>query len=399
MTTKNESAKKGDRLHDVMQAHVARGDLPGLVTLVSKKGDLAVDAIGTLRVGGTAPMQRDTIFRISSMTKPMVAAVAMMLIEDGTFALDTPVDRFLPELANRRVLKRLDGPLDDTVPGARAITVDDLLTFRLGFGIVWGPPDALPIQRAANALHLGAFGPPKPQAPPAPDEWMRRFATLPLMKQPGEYWMYNTSSEVLGVLLARASGRSLEALLEERLFGPLGMNDTAFVVPAAKMKRFATSYMANPSTGALDLYDEAEGGQWSRPPAFPSAGGGLVSTVDDCFAFARTMKAGGVLGNVRLLSPASVSAMTTEQIATEQKAASRFSLDPKFWDTFGWGLGVGIVAHPKAGGPSGLGWDGGLGTAMWWDPREDRIAILMSQRSIYPAMSPLYRDFWSTIDG
>jgi CubicO group peptidase (beta-lactamase class C family) len=296
-------------------------------------------------------------------------------------------------------LKRLDGPLDDTEPAKRAITVRDLLTFRMGFGMAWGPPGALPIQRAEEDLRLGAAGPPQPATPPPPDEWMRRFATLPLMAQPGERWMYNTSAEVLGVLLARASGRPLDALLRERLFAPLGMKDTGFSVPRERIARLTTSYLATPATGALELYDAAEGGQWACPPAFPSAGAGLVSTVDDCFAFARMMSGHGALDGVRLLSAASVEAMTTDQITPAQKAASRSALDPTFWDSFTWGMGVAIVTRHEAEGPRGFGWDGGLGTSMWWDPREDAVAILMTQRLAYPKTSAVYRDFWSAVNG
>jgi CubicO group peptidase (beta-lactamase class C family) len=398
MTAKASPMAPTSRLHDLLTHHVARGELPGLVCLVSRGAELHVETIGALQQGGADPMGRDTIFRISSMTKPMTAAVAMMLLQDGKLALDASVERWLPELASRRVLKRLDGPLDDTLPAQRAITVRDLLTFRMGFGLVWGAPNALPIQRAAEALHLGAMGAPKPQGPPPPDEWIRRFATLPLMEQPGERWRYNTSAEVLGVLLARASGQPLELLFRERLFAPLGMKDTGFAVPPEQLNRLATSYAANPQTGALDLYDESIGGEWSHPPAFPSAAAGLVSTVDDCLAFARMMKGGGSLGGVRLLSAASVEAMTTDQIPPAQKAASTSSLDPSFWDTHGWGLGLAIVTRREADGPSGFGWDGGLGTSMWWDPRDDRIAILMTQRSEYAKTSQLYRDFWNAVN-
>jgi CubicO group peptidase (beta-lactamase class C family) len=392
-------AKAEKNLHDTLAAHVARGDVPGLVALVSRGDARDVAVIGALAAAPhSPPMGRDAIFRISSMTKPMVAAVAMMLVEDGKIALDAPVERWLPELAQRRVLRRLDGPLDDTVPAARAITVRDVLTFRMGFGIEWGPPDALPIQRAAAALQLGAFGPPRPQAPPPPDEWMRRFATLPLMDQPGERWRYNTSAEVLGVLLARAAGESLDRLLHARLFAPLGMKDTGFFVPGDRIHRLTTSYFANPQTRTLDLYDEP-GGDWSRPPAFPSAGAGLVSTADDCLAFARMMNAGGAPGEVRLLSEASVRAMTTDQISAAQKAASGSALEPSFWETFSWGLGLAIVTRPGAGAPRGFGWDGGLGTSMWWEPAEDRIGILLTQRSEYPTTARVYKDFWSAVSG
>jgi CubicO group peptidase (beta-lactamase class C family) len=371
--------------------------MPGATYAVSQGRDVLGEAVGDRRVGGGAPMTRDTIFRVASMTKPMAAAVAMMLVEEGVLELDAPVDRWLPELANRRVLAHIGGPLEDTVPAKRTITVRDILTFRMGFGIVWGPPDALPVQRAASELHLGAFGPPRVQEPPAPDEWMRRFSTLPLMHQPGEGWRYNTSAEVLGVLLARASGRPLDALMRERLFAPLGMKDTGFWVRADQVPRLATSYFANPETGALDLYDPADGGDWTRPPAFCSAGGGLASTLDDCLAFAQMMCGRGTRDAVRVLSRASVEAMTTDQITAEQKAASGSALAPGFWEHFGWGSGCAVVTHPMANGPFGAGWDGGLGTSMWWDAQTERVGVLLTQRSAYPMMNPVYLDFWGAL--
>jgi CubicO group peptidase (beta-lactamase class C family) len=385
-------------LHDGLAAHIARGDLPGVVWLVMRGGEIHAGVLGALRAGSPGPMRRDTLFRISSMTKPMVAAVAMMLVEDRVLGLDDSVERWIPELADRRVLRQLDAALDDTVPAKRAITVRDVLTNRMGFGIVWGPPNALPIQRAAAELELGAFGPPRPDQPPAPDEWVRRFASLPLMAQPGERWMYNTPSEVLGVLLARASGKPLDALLGERLFGPLGMKDTGFYVPKSHLGRLATSYWANPETSALELFDEADGGAWSRPPAFPSGGAGLVSTIDDAYAFAHMMLRHGKSDTRRVLSAASVEAMTTDQITEAQKVASVGALDPSFWDDCGWGIGLAVVTRPDLHGPRGFGWDGGLGTSMWWDPSTDTIGILMTQRSEYPRMSAIYRDFWATVN-
>ncbi len=257
------------RMHDVMAGYVERGDVPGIVTLVSRQGEVHVDAIGTKAAGGGNPIRRDGIFRVSSMTKPITAAATMILVEECKLRLDEPVERLLPELAGRTVLKRLDGPLDDTVPANRPITVRDLLTFRMGFGIVMAPPDATPIQRAMSERLLGQ-GPPSPSTPPAPDEWIRRLGTLPLVHQSGEKWLYHTGSDVLGVLIARASGQRLETFFRERLFEPLGMKDTAFSVPDATLDRLATSYWTNPKTGALEIYDEAEGGQWSRTPRFPS---------------------------------------------------------------------------------------------------------------------------------
>src|SRR5215218_2020264 len=169
-----------DRLHAAMAARVNRGELPGLVTLVARGDQVHVDCIGMKAFGSTEPMRRDTLFRIASMTKPILAAATLMLVEDGKLGLDDPVDRWLPELANRRVLRRIDGPLDDTVPARRPITVDDLLTFRMGVGTLveptFDPP--FPIVEAAKALQL-VLGQPDPRTPHGPDEWIRRFGTLP----------------------------------------------------------------------------------------------------------------------------------------------------------------------------------------------------------------------------
>ncbi len=395
MSTGGLSRARLGRMHDVMAGYVERGEVPGIVTLVSRRGEVHVDAIGMKAVGGSDPIRRDTIFRISSMTKPIAAAATMILVEECKVRLDETVDQLLPELADRKVLKRLDGPLDDTVPTKRPITVRDLLTLRMGFGIIMAPPDTYPIQRAASEQQI-RLGPPMPQTQPAPDEWIRRLGTLPLMHQPGEKWMYDTGSDVLGVLIARASGQPLETFFRERIFQPLGMKDTGFSVPASNLDRLATSYRVNPETGALELYDEAEGGQWSRPPAFPSAGGGLVSTIDDYLAYGQMMLNKGKHGNERLLSRSSVETMTTDQLTPEQKAVS--GLVPGYFDSHGWGFGVSMITRRDDGaGPVGkFGWDGGLGT--WYsDPREGVVTILMTQRAwTSPSPPDVCHDFWTS---
>lgn len=287
MGTGGLSKARLNRMQDVMAGYVDRGEVPGLVTLVSRRGETHVDAIGVAAVAGKKARQRDAIFRIASMTRAITAAAALILIEECKLRLDDPVDRLLPELANRKVLKRIDGPLDDTVPAKRPITVRDLLTFRMGLGIII-TPDATPIQKAMIELRLGQ-GMPSPATIPAPDEWIRRLGTLPLMCQPGEKWLYNTGSNVLGVLIARASGQPFETFLRERIFEPLGMKDTAFSVPPTSIDRLATSYRTNFETSSLEVYDEPAGGQWSRPPAFPAGSAGLVSTIDDYLAFGLMM--------------------------------------------------------------------------------------------------------------
>ncbi len=356
------------RVREVMAGYVERGDVPGLVWLIARRGEVHVDYTGALAVGGANhPIQRDSIFRISSMTKPVAAVAAMILVEECKLRLDEPVDRLLPELANRQVLQRLDGPLDETMPANRPITVRDLLTFTMGFGLVFASPDTHPILRAVDELRLGQ-GAPAPDVPPDPDAWMRRLGTLPLMAQPGEQWMYNTSADALGVLIARASGQPLEEFLRERIFAPLGMKDTSFSVPADKLDRLPVSYWRNYMSGAVEVYDEPAG-QWSHPPAFPSAAGGLVSTADDYLAFGQMMLDQGSYSGGRILSRLSVETMTTDQLTPGQKANS---LVPGFWDSHGWGFGMSITTRRDdiSSVPGRYGWDGGMGTSWYTDPHE-----------------------------
>jgi CubicO group peptidase (beta-lactamase class C family) len=385
------------RLHDRMTGHVERDYVPGIVTLVSRRGDTHVHAVGGKALNRSEPMRRDTIFRITSMTKPITAVATMILVEDCTLRLDEPVERLLPELANRRVLKSLESQLDDTMPASRSITVRDLLTFRLGLGIIFGPPNLYPIQRAITELGITGFGPPMQSTPHDPDDWMQRLGTLPLMHQPGERWMYNTGSCLLGVLIARASGQPFEMFLRERVFEPLGMKDTSFSVPASKLDRLATSYWANPQTGALDLYDGVEDSQWSRPPAFPDGGAGLVSTIDDYLAFGQMLLNEGRLGSERILSRSSIALMTTDQLTPEQKLKSAFV--PGQWDARGWGFGVQVVTRRDdvSAVPGQYGWDGGFGTSWRTDPQEEMVAILMTQRAEFPPFSPVYQDFWASV--
>jgi CubicO group peptidase (beta-lactamase class C family) len=382
-------------MHDVMAGYVERGEVPGIVTLVSRRGETHVDAIGTKAVGGSDPVSRDTIFRIASLTKPITAAAAMILVEECKLRLDEPVDRWLPELADRKVLRHLDSPLDDTVPAKRPITLRDLLTFRLGYGAVMVFPSRYPVQKAMEEAGIA----PSANIPSLPpDEVMRRFGSLPLLHQPGERWMYHSGSDILGVLIARASGQTLGIFLLERIFAPLGMKDTGFSVPEAKLDRLATVYQTDFKIGGLALFDEARGGRFARPPVFESGGSGLVSTVDDYLAFGRMMLNKGKHGNERILSRLSVELMTTDHITTEQKAVSSFF--PGFWDNRGWGFGVSVITRRDdvAEVPGRFGWDGGYGTSWYSDPKEDMVAILMTQRVWDSPKAPtVLLDFWTSV--
>ncbi|MFC7546546.1 serine hydrolase domain-containing protein [Plantactinospora sp. GCM10030261] len=365
------------RLHDAMAARVAQGKLVGIVYLVAHRNMVHVGTIGTRTLHGPEPMRRGTPFRIASMTKPIIASAAMMLVEDGRLALHEPVDRLLPELADRRVLKRVDGPLDQTVPAARPITVEDLLTFRAGHGIIFEPSfqPPYPVIEAANNLRL-ALAEPDPRTPHEPDEWIRRFGSLPLMYQPHERWQYNTGSLVLGVLIARASGRPLEDFLRERVFRPLGMRRTGFSLPAADALRMPGLYAADPRTGGLRQQPFSLPQEWTRPPAFPSGAAGLASTVDDYLAFSRMLLHRGTHHGRRLLSAESARLLTTNHLTPWQLAsAGPFPLTGR-----GWGYGMGVSVVPDAiSEPGRYGWEGGYGTSWFTDPNRELTAIALTQ--------------------
>jgi CubicO group peptidase (beta-lactamase class C family) len=366
-----------DRLREAMEARVARGELPGMVHLVARGDEVHVDAIGRMAFGGAEPMRRDTIFRITSMTKPVLATATMMLVEDGRLALDEPVDRLLPELADRRVLRRVDGPLAETVPASRPITVEDLLTFRMGHGLILEPTfdPPFPIVKAAERLQLATLQ-PDPRTPHDPARWIERFGSLPLMYQPGERWQYNTGSLVLGVLVARAAGQPLEAFFRARVFDPLGMKDTGFWMPADQVPRLPSQYTVDFPTGRVEPQTNTGPDVWTRPPAFPSGSAGLLSTVDDYLAFARLLLQGGRHGDARLLSERSVKTMTTNHLTPEQIAGGGVLLAGSGW---GFGMAVTVAPDQVSPVPGRYGWAGGYGTTWFNDPHRRLVAVAMTQ--------------------
>jgi CubicO group peptidase (beta-lactamase class C family) len=384
-----------ERMHEVLAGYVERERLPGLVTGLNRRGEIHVDIIGMTAFENGDPMRRDTIFRIASVSKPIVAAAAMTLVEESALRLDDPVDELLPELADRKVLRSIESPLDDTVPANRPITLRDMLTFRLGYGAIFTPPDQSPLAQALVDAGVAA-GPLLPTLPP--DDFMKVYSGLPLAHQPGEKWLYNTGLDMLGVLMARATGKSLSELLQERIFAPLGMNDTGFFVPADKLDRLAGSYWTNFTTGEFGVFDSAEESRFAQPPAFESGAGGLVSTVDDLLAFGEMMLNNGKYGDERILSRPSIELMTTDQISPEQKAASTSEFFPGFWDSHGWGFGMAIDTRRDNlwQTPGRYGWDGGYGTSWYVDPTEELIGILLTQRVWDEFPSPrVYIDFWT----
>jgi len=309
-------------MHRVLSGHVERKELPGLVALVSRHDDVHVETLDTMSIGHPAPMKRDTIFRIASLAKPITAVAAMILLEECKLRLDDSIETWLPELANRRVLRSMSSEPDETVPALRPITVRDLLTFRMGFGSVMALPETYPIQRLIREHRIGGDGPPRPSQAPSAEEWLQKLGSLPWMAQPGERWLYHVSADVLGVLIARASGQSLGMFMRERIFDPLGMKDTAFHVPSRSLGRLPSCYSFNRQTNTLDLYDDVTSTAWRLAPPFESGGGGLVSTLDYYFAFSRMLLNKGRHGRKQLLSRAAVELMTSDQVTPEQRGGS-----------------------------------------------------------------------------
>ncbi len=393
MTTSSFDPARIDRLREVVAAAVERGEAPGAVALVSRRDEVHVAVAGHQTLDGAA-MQRDTIFRIHSLTKPIVAAAAMTLIEECRLRLDDPVDPWLPELEDRRVLARPDALLDETVPAERAITLRDVLTFRLGYGQFFVDPETHPIMAARRDLEIDQF-PEDAAGGLGPDEWLRRLGTLPLMHQPGERWGYNTGSDVLGVLISRVCGQPLEAVLRERIFAPLGMHDTGFALPPGGEGRFATAYGRDEEPGSFTRTDRAER-DWRLPPDFPAGAGGLVSTLDDYHAFARMLLTGGAHAGARLLSRPAVTLMTHDHLTAEQQASGWPILDPGY----GWGFGMAVA------GPVGdhiwattgrYGWYGAIESTWFNDPTADLTTIVLSQCDPGPhGMPTLWSDVWTT---
>ncbi|HZU61851.1 MAG TPA: serine hydrolase domain-containing protein [Solirubrobacteraceae bacterium] len=347
------------------EQHVGDGLVPGLVALVARGEHVHVEALGQLTIDGP-PVSRDSIFRISSTSKPITAAATLALVDEGLINLDEPVDALVPELADRRVLERMDGPLDETVPAQRSITPRDLLTFTFGFGMVlemFMASTPWPVLIADRELELHTIGPPQPELQPDIETWIAHLGRLPLLAQPGERWMYNTGASVAGVLCTRAANQSFPDVLSSRVFEPLGMRDTGFFTAATE--RLATSYRGGPD--GLIVRDPPDGA-WSRPPAFPDGAAGLVSTADDLLAFARMLLEDGS----GVLSPESARAMRTDQLTPEQKA--RGGLGSNFFRSLSWSFGQAV--HDDGS----FGWDGGLGTTWRVDPTRDLVVVVLTQR-------------------
>jgi CubicO group peptidase (beta-lactamase class C family) len=360
-----------------LQKVVEAGDLAGAVTLVWRNGEIAkVDTIGFRDLEAKAPMQRDTLFRIASMTKPVTSVAALMLLEEGKLSLEDPITRWMPEFADMRVLKDPAGPLEDTYPAPRDITVEDLLTHRAGLAYAFSSMG--PIAKA----HEEKLG-PLVGSPMTPDTWLAALGSLPLSYPPGERLHYSHATEVLGFLVARIEGKPLGQVLKDRIFTPLGMGDTDFWCPLEKRGRMAKLYRMNPDTEKLDdvSFPHEEG-----QPVWESGGGGLISCADDYLKFARMLLGKGEVDGVRLLKRETVEMMTANRLTDAQRELPFLGMP--FWFSQGFGLGVSMILDPEkhavmgAGSKGAFGWPGAFGT--WWlaDPTENLIAIYLIQDSM-----------------
>ena len=368
---------------EAIRPYVDRGEVPGAVVGVCRDGEVSLDAAGATALDGGTPLSVDTLMRVSSNTKPVAAALTLVLAEDGVLALDDPVERFVPELAGHRVLRRLDASLEDTVPAERPATVEDLLTMRLGFGFVF--EGDCPVLGLAAEAQLG-IGPPDPSVPLTPDTWIARFAELPLLEQPGTVWRYDLAYGVLGVVLARAGGRPLEELLRERVLDPLGMAETDFVAPPG---RLPPCYAIGES--GLVMFDDASDSRWATAPSFPDARGGLVSTAADLLRFASALLNGGY----GVVTADAVTAMTTDHLTSQQR---RSPSALAFLGGSGWGYGVQVLTAENDASVRmpRYGWGGGLGTLWYSWPDQRTAAVLLTQ--VLPPSQELITAFTSGVE-
>lgn len=360
-----------------LQPVIDAGDLSGFVTLLWRKGEIAqVNTLGWRDVAAKAPMTRDTLFRIASMTKPITSVAALMLMEEGKLRLDDPIIKWMPEFKDMQVLKSATGPVDETVPATRDITVDDLMTHRSGLAYAF--TSIGPIAHAYDKTLGSPLG-----GHLTTDEWLAALGTLPLSYQPGERFHYSHATDVLGFLVGRIAGTSYRDFIMERILKPLGMDDTDFWCPPEKRERMAKLYRINPKTDAME---DVSFPHLPGPPEFCAGGGGLISTADDYLRFARMMLNGGELDGVRYLKRETLDLMRANRLTDDQRQIPFMGIP--FWLGQGFGLGVSVITDPEkqawmgAGSEGSFGWPGAFGT--WWqaDPVEDMVMIYLIQNSM-----------------
>ncbi len=378
-----------DDVKTMLTRGIGAGDFAGASTLVWQDGRIVQSAAAGWRdIDAGLPVERDTLFRIASLSKPVTSVVALTLLEEGRFSLDEPISRFAPEFADMRVLRTADGPLGDTVPAARPITFEDLLTHRAGLS--YADVGAGPLARAYGDT-LGATI----DSEVAPDDWIARLAALPLVDQPGAHFNYSCATDLLGLLLARMEDAPLGDVMKKRLFDPLGMTDTGFTVPASQRHRRAKMYGFD-DEGRLAERTIGPGGafQPERPHgmAYESGGQGLWSTADDYLKFARLFTGAGIVDGVRVLKRETMAMMTTNRLSDAQRASARLLGMPLF-GAHGFGLGVAVVLDPEKasairckGSAGTVGWPGAFGG--WWqaDPAESSVMVFLAHNALDTAL-------------
>jgi CubicO group peptidase (beta-lactamase class C family) len=377
-----------DPIANALLSVVNAGRLAGAATRVWQDGKEVQSAnVGWRDLEAKVPIERDTLFRIASMTKPITSTAALMLMEEGRLALKEPIARWAPEFSEMRVLRSPTGPLDQTDPAKRPITFADLLTQQSGltYGAFWSGPIAKAYEEA-----LGG----DIDSEVAPDDWIARLAALPLIDQPGATFHYGHSTDLLGLLIARIEDAPLGEVLKRKIFDPLGMKDTGFTVPPEKAGRRAGLYGFD-EAGRLTARLTCPGGSTvpERPEdmAYVSGGQGLWSTPDDYLAFARMFIGEGAVDGVRLLRPDTLALMTTNRLTESQRVNSELMGIPLFATGHGFGMGVAVVLEPEkaeptlcSGGVGAVGWPGGFGG--WWqaDPNTNSVMIFMTHNLIEP---------------
>ena len=363
-----------------LQGVVDAGDLSGVVTLIWRKGEeVAFDAVGQRDIAAGKPMTRDTLFRIMSMTKPITSVAALMLMEEGKLRLEDPITRWAPEFAGMEVLKDPQGALTDTVPAARDITIEDLMTHRSG--IAYGFTSIGPIAHAYEDV-LGDI-PSYLHGSKSVDAWMAALGGLPLSYPPGERFHYGHSTDVLGFIVGRIEGMAFRDVLMKRILGPLGMVDTDFWIPPEKRDRAAEVYRMKTDQSGIELVPHAHR---DAPPSFCGGGGGLISTVDDYLKFARMLLNGGELDGTRYLKPETVKLMQTNRLTDAQREIPFMGIP--FWAGQGFGLGLSVIVDAEKqawmgpGANGAFSWPGAYGT--WWraEPSEEMILIYMIQNAM-----------------
>jgi len=382
----NSLVNPQDQIAAAVKASVDAGELAGATSLVWRAGEVIQSAaVGWRDIEAGLPIERDTLFRIASMTKPITSTAALMLVDEGRIALGDSIARWAPEFAQMRVLRAPDGDLDDTDPAERQITFEDLLTHRSG--LTYADFHTGPIAGAYSKALGGDI-----DSDVTPDAWIERLASLPLIDQPGAAFHYGRSTDLLGLLIARIEGASLGDVLRARIFGPLGMKDTGFTVPEAKRHRRAGAYGFD-ERGRLIRLDAVPGGAAlpERPDdmAYESGGQGLWSTVDDYLAFARMFVGRGAVDGVVLLRPETLVLMTSNRLNDSQRAEARMLGMPVFASGHGFGMGVAVVLDPDkaswtpcGGGMGAVGWPGAYGG--WWrsDPSNDSVLIFLAHNMV-----------------